>query len=138
MIGRTPVERDTAAIAGGVVPVDRRVAGPAPAYVYHARVVVGHVDDPGACRLDVDILGLPDHPHVFIGAQVAVGIGFRTQVLDGIEHTLFLHQESVAEALCPVEVLVQALEQFRERDQRLDAGIPVHALDSRNGLLAAQ
>jgi hypothetical protein len=44
--------------------------------------------------------------------------------LDRLHDTVLLRQDSISEIRCPIDVLVQALQNVRNHYQRLDAGIP--------------
>ena len=50
--------------------------------------------------------------------------GLGAQRLSGCHHVLLLRKESVAELLCPVELLAHHRQNLRERRQRLDRRIP--------------
>lgn len=138
VIRAAPVETHAQVEAAGAMPVDRRMTRPAPARIDHARVVVRHVDRAGTCRLDVDVFLLAHDLDAVVARQVALGIGFRAQVLDRGDHVLLLHQEGVAETLRPLQISVHALEQFRKGHQRLHAGIPALVFHGGHGVFAAQ
>ena len=119
-------------------PVDRRVRRPPPRPVDDDRVVVRHVDDLGRGLADGDDLALARDAHLLARAEVAGRLGAPAQTLHRVHDVGLLREESLAQPLRPVELLVHHGEDLRERRQRLDAGVPVHALDRPYRVLTLQ
>ena len=59
---------------------------------------------------------------------------FLAQELDGVHDVLLLVHEGLSEILRPVQPLVHAVEDLRELDEALNAGIPRLGLDGLLGL----
>lgn len=70
MVGRTPVKRYRGSLPRRVPPVNRRIAGPAPVAIDHARIIVRYVDNLTARRLDVDHFALAHDPNMLIAVQM--------------------------------------------------------------------
>src|SRR6266478_1551582 len=85
------------------------------------RVVFGHVDDLGVCRLDHDRLAL--RGDVFLRRTLEVSSLLRSLAhdLDGVEHRLLLVHVCVAQRRRPGEVLVHACQHGGKLRDRLDA-----------------
>jgi hypothetical protein len=63
---------------------------------------------------------------------------FHTQFLDSIHYVGLLGQERVAQVGCPADILIQPRQHVRERNQCLDAGIPILLLGRVHQRLALQ
>src|SRR5882724_3284583 len=102
------------------------------------RVVFGHVDDLGVCRLDHDRLAL--RGDVFLGRTLEVSSLLRSLAhdLDGVEHRLLLVHVCVAQRRRPGEVLVHACQHGGKLRDRLDARIPGLLIDRLGELLPLQ
>jgi len=119
-------------------PCIRRVGGPTPAAVDDPRIIVGYVDHARVGLLDDDRVAVGDHAQAFVGRQLPRSLRALAQALHGLHHLRFLFEEGVAEAPRALELLVHALQQGREGDQRFHARVPVFGGDLRNGLVALQ
>ncbi|MNF89195.1 hypothetical protein D3C84_717100 [compost metagenome] len=134
---------DGVAIAGRWRIVGWRVGRVRPGAVDHGGVVAGHVDHLRVGGLDDDGLGGGRRLHhggggagrrgrglldgdilLLVGFQVAGGLGFAAQPLDGIHHVIRLGEEGVPHALHPGRVLAKGGEHLREGHQGLHAGVP--------------
>lgn len=137
-VAHAPVNAEAGIDHCRTVPVYRRVSRPPPRSVNDCGIVERHVDDPGAGRLDVDVLLLADDPNMLIALQAAVRIGALAKILDRFDDLLLLPQKGISQALGPLQVLVHARQQLGEGDQRHDTWIPVLVRHRGYRLLAAQ
>ena len=118
--------------------MDRRIGGPPPRPVHHQRVVVGHIDELGADRIQHQARPAVEHAQAIIRAQIARGLRPAPQGLHRIHHLRLLIEERVAQRLRPLRVLVHALEHLRECDQRFHARVPVLALGRAHRVVAGK
>ena len=75
---------------------------------------------------------------MLVAGQRALRVRFIAQILDGCQYFFFLQQKGIAQVLGPVQIFIHARQKLGEGGQRLDAGIPVKAVNSSHGILAAQ
>jgi hypothetical protein len=95
-----------------------------PVTVNHARLVARKINDLTTHRFDVDHFALADNAHVLVAAQVSSLVGLSSQPLNTAKHLLFLKEECITQALCPVQVSVHPVQEFGKRDERHHRGIP--------------
>src|SRR6267378_4942942 len=119
--------------------------GPEPAWVGdqrrtidRPRVVFGHVDDPGVCRLDHDRLALRGDVFLRRTPEVSSLLRPLAHGLDGVEHRLLLVHVGVAQCRRPGEVLVHVCQDGGKLRDRLDARIPGLLIDRLGQLLPLQ
>ncbi len=134
------VDADREARAHGVAgprrPAHRRIRRPPPAAVDQQRVVIGDVNHERIGVFDVDDAALPRDQQRVVAAEVARRERALAQALDRVHHVGLLLEEGLAQVLGPVEPLAHHPDHARERDQRLDARIPVLVLDRAHRLVA--
>ena len=119
-------------------PAIRRIRRPPPISVNHPGVVVRNKNPVTVGRFDIDDFSLAHHAHLLVAVQIAGSVGALAQELHAIHHLAFLREKGLAQALRPIQILVHAVQDFRERHQRLDADIPVLVLDRVDRVLAFQ
>src|SRR6267378_8560783 len=102
------------------------------------RVVFGHVDDLGVCRLDHDRLALRGDVFLRRTPEVSSLLRPLAHGLDGVEHRLLLVHVRVAQRRRPGEVLVHACQDGGKLRDRLDARIPGLLIDRLGELLPLQ
>ena len=139
--GGTP---EKSAVAGVIAitrprrPAHGLVVRPPPAAIDHHRVVVRDVHHIRVAVAHDDRALLPDHPHMFGFLEVARLVGTLAQGLDRLHDLLLLGEEGIPQAARPLKVLVHPGQYLRERQHRLDAGIPGLFFGGTHGVLALQ
>ena len=103
-----------------------RIRRPQPGSVDHYRVVTGNIDNFRIYRRNLDTLTLDNHPLLRGSFEIAGGISFLPQSLNGVHDIGLLSHESFTQPLCPGRLLSHHVEDLRKRRERLDAQVPVH------------
>ena len=70
VVGRAPVKSHRGPLPRRVTPVNWGIAGPAPVAEDHARIVIRHVNNLTARRLNIDYLALAHDPNMLIAVQM--------------------------------------------------------------------
>jgi hypothetical protein len=97
-----------------------------PGSVDNYRVVIGNIDNFRIYRRNLDTLTLDNHLLLRGSLEIAGGISFLPQSLNGVHDIVLLGQESFTQPLCPGRLLSHHAEDLRKRRERLDAQVPVH------------
>ena len=112
------------AVAGPGRPAHGLVVGPPPAAIDERGIVIRDVDHVGIAVTHDDRAFLAHHPHVLGLFQVARLVGPLAQGLDGVHDLFLLREEGVTQTSGPLEVLIHAVQDLREGEHGLHAGIP--------------
>ena len=111
----------------GIGVVAYRLVGVA-RFIEHLRLILRHVDDFAARRLDDDVLAAVvlflGHLDLVVGLDDAVGHRLLAQLLDGVENIFLLVDDRLAEKLGPVEVIGHHLDDLGIVQQRDHAAVP--------------
>jgi hypothetical protein len=97
-----------------------------PGSVDHDRVVTGNIDNFRIYRHNLYSLTLDNHLLLRGRFEIAGGMSFLPQSLNGVHDIGLLSQESFTQPLRPVRLLGHQVEDLRKRRERLDAEVPVH------------
>ena len=85
-------------------------------------IVDRHVDVFRAHRRDCYVVSIRDL-HVLVAPQVPELRCRMTQALDSRHHVVFLHDDRIAQLVCPATIIGHHRQHLRERDKRLHASI---------------
>jgi hypothetical protein len=97
---------------------------PRPGPVNHSRVVSGHIYNFRINGFNLDVLTFDNHLFLRAGLEIAGGISFMPQSLNGCRDIGLLIHEGLAQPVCPVPLLGQHVEDLRKRRERLNAVVP--------------
>ncbi len=93
--------------------------------IHAARIVGRHIDLLRRGRLDDDGAAIVHHIVLRPVAQCACALRIQPQALDGVQHIRLLRNEGVTQTVGPFQMAIHHLQNLRERQQGLHAGIPV-------------
>jgi hypothetical protein len=100
--------------------IRRRPPGP----VNHCRVVSGHIYNFRVSGFNLDVLTFDNNLLLRSSFEIAGGISFLPQSLNGCRDIGLLIHECLAQVACPVRLLNQHVEDLRKRRERLHAFVP--------------
>ncbi len=98
---------------------------PRPSPVNHCRVVRGHIYKFRINGFNLDVLTFDNHLFLRAGLEIAGGISFMPQSLNGCRYIGLLIHEGLAHPVCPVALLSHHVEDLRKRRERLHAVVPL-------------